>query len=395
VRSCPLWSSRWRLGRYEASAVVQRVFTGSAPVHVCVSCTSLFLKPDGGADLWRQAVRFGVIDDAETIEFYKSVPERKCAVRQIVDTNGTCLGVCLTCCHASPTVCQRVASQCLSLFHSEINTDTAASSLPGPACLRFLWGTKKGEEQARLRRAERERFALRARRPPNTAVARFGSHRPAFPPPLAARPRPRRRWRSAVSAVCLGWLTHRTQALWRRWCTRTCSGQGSKIYLQTSPMGARGPTSSSAYPLSLLWAHGRTAVGTLWLLAWCCAPSRRTHQQSLQQWPPSSVGPRRTEAGQWPHCGHLQCESSYGSRFQTASAAWPGRDFGHSSRLLRVAWPRGRRCGPRQLSPQPILPTPSRPLVTAHFLWAPRRLYKPWWTISLSTSNFWSGRLGT
>jgi len=124
---------------------------------VCVLCTSPFLKPGDGADLWRRAVRFSVIDDAETIEFYKSVPERKCAVRQGVDTNETCLGVCLTCYHASPPVGKRVASHCLSLLHSEVKTDTAASSLPGPACLPILWGTKKGEEQTRLRRAEREK----------------------------------------------------------------------------------------------------------------------------------------------------------------------------------------------------------------------------------------------
>jgi len=157
VRFCPFLSSRWRLGRYEASAVVQRVFIGRAPAYVCVLCTSPFLKPGDGADLWRRAVRFSVIDDAETIEFYKSVPERKCAVRQGVDTNETCLGVCLTCYHASPPVGKRVASHCLSLLHSEVKTDTAASSLPGPACLPILWGTKKGEEQTRLRRAEREK----------------------------------------------------------------------------------------------------------------------------------------------------------------------------------------------------------------------------------------------
>ena len=150
---------------------------------MCVSCTSPFLKPGGGADLWRRAVRFGVIDDAETIEFYKSVPERKCAVRQGVDTNGTCLGVCLTCYHASPPVGKRVASQCLSLLHSEVKTDTAASSLPGPACLPFLWGTKNGEAQARIRRAEREKVCAACK-----TAAEYRSRAVRHPPPRVSTP---------------------------------------------------------------------------------------------------------------------------------------------------------------------------------------------------------------
>jgi len=121
-----------------------------------------------------------------------------------------------------------------------------------------------------------KRFALRERRLLNTAVARFGTHRPSCPPPFAALPRPPQRWRSAVSAACLGWLSRRTQAAWRRWCMRTCSGQGPKKYLRSSPMGARGPTSASVYPSSLLWAHGRTAVGGWWPLTWCLAPSLPT-----------------------------------------------------------------------------------------------------------------------
>lgn len=108
---------------------------------MCVSCTSPFLKPGGGADLRRRAVRGGVIDDTEPIEFYKSVSQRKSAVRRGVNANGTCLGLCLSCYHASPPVGKCVASQFLSLFHASFKTDTAASFIPGPACLPYLWGT--------------------------------------------------------------------------------------------------------------------------------------------------------------------------------------------------------------------------------------------------------------
>ena len=124
---------------------------------MCVSCTSPFLKPGGGADLRRRAVRGGVIDDAETIEFYKSVSQRKSAVRRGVDANGTCLGLCLSCYHASPPVGKRVAPQCLSLLHASVKTDTAASFIPGPACLPYLWGTQKEEAKGRLPRAEIEK----------------------------------------------------------------------------------------------------------------------------------------------------------------------------------------------------------------------------------------------
>ena len=85
------------LRRYEASATVQRVFIGVGPAYVCVSCCCPYLTPGGDTELWRRAVRCGVIDDVASVEFFNKVCLRKRAVREGEDTNGTILGLCLHC----------------------------------------------------------------------------------------------------------------------------------------------------------------------------------------------------------------------------------------------------------------------------------------------------------
>ena len=151
------------LRRYEASATLQRVFIRTGPAYVCVSCSSPYLRPGGDADLWRRAVGCGVIDDAESIEAFKTLGVRKCAVTEGEDANGTVLGWCLPCywaCRHSacrPPARKRLGAQCHSLLHSLVKTDAAASSVPRPACLPFLWVPEKHDVQARLPPSGREK----------------------------------------------------------------------------------------------------------------------------------------------------------------------------------------------------------------------------------------------
>jgi len=137
--------------RCEASATLQRVFIRTGPAYVCVSCSSPYLRPGGDADLWGRAVRCGVIDDTESIEVLKTLGVRKCAVREGEDANGTVLGWCWPCYSACrPPARKRRGAQCHSILHPLVKTDAAASSVPGPACLRFLWVPEKRGVQARL-----------------------------------------------------------------------------------------------------------------------------------------------------------------------------------------------------------------------------------------------------
>jgi len=145
------------LRRYEASATLQRVFIRTGPAYVCVSCSSPYLRPGGDADLWRRAVCCVVIDDAESIEVFKTLGVRKCAVREGEDANGTVLGWCLRCYSACrPPARKRLGAQCHSLLHPLVKTDAAASSMPGPAFL-LTCGSQKRGLQARLPPSDREK----------------------------------------------------------------------------------------------------------------------------------------------------------------------------------------------------------------------------------------------
>jgi len=130
------------LRRYEASATLQRVFIRAGPADVCVSCSSPYLRPGGDADLWRRAVRSGFIDDSESIEVFKTLGVRKCAVKEGEDANGTVLGWCLPCySECRPPARKRRGAQCPSLLTPIFKTKAAVSSGPRP-----VWpGSERGD----------------------------------------------------------------------------------------------------------------------------------------------------------------------------------------------------------------------------------------------------------
>ena len=171
------------LRRYEASATLQRVFIRTGPAYVCVSCSSPYLRPGGDADLWRRAVCCVVIDDAESIEVFKTLGVRKCAVREGEDANGTVLGWCLRCYSACrPPARKRPGAQCHSLLHPLVKTDAAASSMPGPAFLLTYRSQKNVGCKHVFLRLTAKMSAPHARRRPSCAVVRCGTHQRACLP---------------------------------------------------------------------------------------------------------------------------------------------------------------------------------------------------------------------
>jgi len=184
------------LRRYEASATVQRVFAGVGPAYVFVSCSCPYLTSGGDTELWRRVVRCCVIDDAASVQFFNIVFVRKRAVREGEDTNRTILGLCLHCyVVCRPPARKRLGTQCRSLLHLSVKTDTAASSVQGPACLPFLWAAERGTARAYLPPAERDKVCPAcktaaecrsrvARRPPTPLSVSVGGV--SIPPVVSA-----------------------------------------------------------------------------------------------------------------------------------------------------------------------------------------------------------------
>jgi len=174
--------------RYPASAVVQRVFLGSAPAYVCVGCRLPFLRPNADAELWRRAVRCGVISDAESVDFYQNTPTRRCySSEEDRDANGAALRACLDCFNATERTAstKRFGHNCRSLQHSQVSTDKPATARPGPACLLYLWGINEAEGQRRLSPIERKKVCSACK----SLAERFSRNAAPFPTPPHGPPR--------------------------------------------------------------------------------------------------------------------------------------------------------------------------------------------------------------
>jgi len=174
--------------RYPASAVVQRVFLSRAPAYVCVGCRLPFLRPNADAELRRRAVCCGVISDAESVEFCKNTPTRRCySSEEDRDANGVALRTCLDCFNATGRTAstKRFGHKCRSLQHSLVSTEKPATARPGTACLPYLWGINEAEGQRRLSPIERKKVCSACK----SLAERLSRNAASFPTPPQGPPR--------------------------------------------------------------------------------------------------------------------------------------------------------------------------------------------------------------
>jgi len=387
------------LRRHEASATLQRVFIRTGPAYVCVSCSSPYLRPGGDADLWRRAVGCGVIDEAESIDAFKKLGVRKSAVREGENANGTVLGWCLPCYSAfrysacRPLACKRLGTQFHSLLHSLVKTDAAASSVPGPACLPFLWVPEK-TWGASTASSVWPRKGLPRMQDGGRVAQSYGAA------PTNAR-------------VCLGGRgvgstrgngCHATgRPTWDCCCARRQQRGGTDArtpapdpprqdhyrFFQTD-----GPAHTWGFPppLSRWWGRGTAGVAERWLRGQWHASPRRTPRRPLQRLPRSKA--RQNRAGAWlSRRGHLSLfESSCHLRYPTASAGWPGGGFAPSSQLVARVEPNCGRCVWRRLQPRARRTTRWQPVTKRLSCSVQGRQSKPGLTTWSPTEKFWSAR---
>jgi len=113
------------------------------PLHTCVWGVGFRFYGGTLKELWRRAVCCGVISDAESVEFCKSTPTRRCySSEEDRDANGVALRTCLDCFNATGRTAstKRFGHKCRSLQHSQFSADKPDTARPGPACLPYLWG---------------------------------------------------------------------------------------------------------------------------------------------------------------------------------------------------------------------------------------------------------------